>query len=75
MARVSHMCAPACAQLDEKAYANLVAKRRVETGGFIVGDADGGCVALSLAWPAEREGRGLAVEQPGLESEGRAWPA
>ena len=32
------------AQLDEKQYANLVAKRRMETGGFIVGDADGGCV-------------------------------
>ena len=29
-------------QLDEKAYAKLVAKRRMETGGFIVGDKDGG---------------------------------
>ncbi len=35
--------APRAAQLDEKAYASLVAKRRMETGGFVVGDADGGC--------------------------------
>ena len=34
------------AQLDEKQYASLVAKRRLETGGFVVGDEDGGCVAL-----------------------------
>ena len=32
-------------QLDEKSYANLVAKRRMETGGFVVGDVDGGCDA------------------------------
>ena len=37
------------AQLDEKSYANLVAKRRMETGGFVVGDVDGGCARRGVA--------------------------
>jgi hypothetical protein len=42
----SHAAPPP--QLDEKQYASLVAKRRMETGGFIVGDAAGGCVRRPL---------------------------
>ena len=57
--------AVAHAQLDEKAYANLVAKRRVETGGFIVGDAGAGCVTRESG-VCERSGGGaLAVKEPG----------
>lgn len=36
-------------QLNEKEYRTLVAKRRMETGGFIVGDAQGGCGAARCA--------------------------
>jgi hypothetical protein len=56
MLAVSSRAAPArAAQLDEKSYANLVAKRRMETGGFVVGDAEGGCARRGVA----REGRQL----------------
>ena len=46
---MSRAAAARAAQLDEKSYANLVAKRRMETGGFVVGDADGGCARRGVA--------------------------
>jgi hypothetical protein len=71
----STLCARA--QLDEKAYANLVAKRRVETGGFIVGDAGGGCVARESG-VCESSGVGGAFGcrgAGGLNREGKGVPA
>jgi hypothetical protein len=60
--RLSRASPARAAQLDEKSYANLVAKRRMETGGFVVGDVEGGCARRGVA----REGHNSKQRAAGL---------